>query len=206
KYIMLEVKPAIDKPTVYKALSQLQEEGYITFRKRERGSDRGVRSEISKEGLLELLRHHSRGPTASALRTKMLDLIDMSPALRADPEWVATVQSLIPLIKKMKTRILPSIGSNADIDEAYILSMIWDDPREALRNLIGWIEVTCLMESNNKQVRAREEAFRELQTILKKRPMYSKLAVEVMKGEIERYDRMTSVKKAMENFVATTPF
>jgi len=205
KHITFQIRPAIDKPTVYKALKQLNEDGYITFKKKERGSDRGVKSEISQEGLLELLRFHSRGPTASTLRTKMFDLINKSPALRADPEWIVTVQSLIPLIKKINTRILPSRASNVEIDEEYILEMIWQDPRKALGKLISLIEFTCLTESSYDQARAPDEAFRELQTIFQKRPMYAKLAVEVVKTEIERYDRMIRVKKAMEDFVTANP-
>lgn len=205
KQIELQIEPPIDKPALHEALAQLEQEGWITFRKIERGSARGVNSEITQKGLLELLWYYSQGPTARALRKKMLDLIDKSPALKAGPEWVATVQSLIPLTQKLKTRILPT-ALDTGINEPYILSMIWDDPRDALRNLIGWIEVTCLMENSNEQVRAPEKAFQELQTTLKKHPTYSKLAVEVMKGEIARYDRMTHVKKAMEKFVATNPF
>jgi DNA-binding PadR family transcriptional regulator len=203
KQIELQIEPPIDKPALHEALARLEKENWITFRKIERGSARGVNSEITQKGLLELLWYYSRGPTARALRKKVFDLIDKSPALKADPEWVATVQSLTQLIQKLKTRILPT-ASDADINEEYTLSMIWDGPREALRKLIGWIEVTCLMENN--QVPAPEKAFQELQTTLKKHPKYSKLAAEVAKGEIARYGRITDVKKALKHFVATNPF
>jgi len=205
KHIILQIKPAIDKPTVYKALEQLNEDEYITFEKNERGSDRGVKSEISQKGLIELLRFYSRDHTASKLRTKVLDLIDKSPGLKADPEWIATVQLLIPLIKKIETSTWPSWASTADVDEREMLEMIWQDPQEALDKSIRLIEVTCLMESSNIQARAPDEAFRELQTILQKRPTYATMAVEVMKREIERYGRMIRVKQAMENFVAANP-
>jgi DNA-binding PadR family transcriptional regulator len=206
KQIMLQIEPEIDKPALYKALTRLHEEEFITFTKIERGNQRGINSEISKKGLLELLNYYSRGPTGSALRTKMLDLISRSPGLRADPEWIVTVQSLMPLVQKLKTRILPSRASDTEISEEYVLSMIWDDPREALRKLIRWIEVTLLMEGSNEQVRPPDEAFQELQTILQKHPIYLKLAREVTKKEIIRYVRMLQIKKAMQKFVATTPF
>src|SRR5208337_3502806 len=135
-------------------------------------------------------------------RTKVLDLIDKSPGLKADREWIATVQALIPLIKKIKTRTSPSWTPNPDVGEREMLEMIWQNPREALGKLIGWIEVTLLMESQNKQAPAPDEAFQELQTILQKRPTYMNLAVEIVKTEIQRYDRVMRVKKAMENFVA----
>ncbi|MGO9644780.1 MAG: hypothetical protein ACLPY5_08550 [Candidatus Bathyarchaeia archaeon] len=211
QHIILLIEPAIDKPTVYKALKQLHEERFITFRKSQRWSDRGVRSEISRKGLLELLRIYFRGPIASALRRQIFDLMDKSPDLRADQEWIATVQSLMPLIQKLTTTILSSgstasQASNADMNKEYVLSMIWEDPQEALRKLIQWIEVVLLMEGRDKQVRAPAEAFDELQTILQKHPMYLKVTRKVMKREIARYGRMLRIKRAMQKFVATTPF
>ena len=83
--------------------------------------------------------------------------------------------------------------------------MIWEDPRKALGKLISLIEFTCLTESSNVHAQAPDEAFRELQTILQKRPTYAKLTVECMKMEIKRYDRMIRVKKAMEDYVAANP-
>ncbi len=204
-HIINQIEPAIDKPTVYKALAQLKEKGYITSKKIERWSDRGVKSEISRKGLLQLLEIYFRGPTASELRTHIFDLINKNPALRADPEWVATVQSLMPLIKKINA-IISSRESVADIDEAEILPIVWQDPQVALGNLVRLAVAACLMETSNKQARVHREVLWELKTILQKHPMYLKLGIEVMKGEIERYDRMMHVKEAMEDFVATNSF
>ena len=205
KKILLQIEPTIDKPALYKALTRLHKEEFITFTKIERGHQRGVNSEISKKGLLELLWFYPRGPTASALRSKMLGLLDKSPGLRADPEWVVTVQSLLPLVQKLNTKLLPPRASGG-INEEYVLSMIWNDPQEALRKLIGWIEATLLMEGSDKEVRTHDEAFGELQTILEKHPTYLKLARQVMKREITRYARIQEIKKAMQHFVATTNF
>ena len=205
QHITFQIKPAIDKATVYEALTHLHEEKFIAFNKSEQWSDRGVRSKILRKGLLELLRIYSLGPIASELRTKFFDLIDLSPDLRVDQEWKATVRSLLPLIQKLETRISTRV-SDADVIDKYVLSMIWEEPQEALRKLIRWIEIALLMKASNKRVRAPDKLFRKLQTILRKHPKYLKLARKVMKNEIARYNRILQIKKAMQNFVTSTPF
>lgn len=203
-HIILRVKPKIDKPKVYKALKRLHEEGWITFQRRKKwGPERGVYSEISRKGLLELLRY-CRGPTATALRKRIFDIIAKSPGLNADEEWVNAVRSLIPLLVEMTPWAAGNFEGNV-----LLPMMIWQEPRDAVRELIRSIQNTGLGESNAERIGlVVAERIRELQNILRNHPKYAALATQIIQEETKRIndmqDHWTTINNAMRAALSPT--